>query len=141
MSRRKTRRRSCFTLMEMVIVIAILGLLGGIAVPAYFQKLEKAKKQTAKTQIGMIEQAILDFQIDTGRLPKSLDELIKNPGEKKWNGPYLQKVSEVPKDPWGKEYVLTIPGAHGEFDIISYGKDGLAGGSGNAEDIGNWVQE
>ncbi len=54
--------------------------------------------------------------------------------------PYLEIYTEVPKDPWGNSYVFTIPGSHGEFDIVSYAKDGVSGGTGWAEDITNWNQ-
>ncbi len=129
-----------FTLMEMVVVVAILALLGGIATPMFLNNLNKARVQTAKTQIQMFEQGILSFQIDTGKLPKSLDDLIKTSGEKKWNGPYMDKVKEVPKDPWGNAYVYSAPGSHGDFDIISYGADGAGGGDKFNADIGNWIE-
>lgn len=133
------KRVKYFTLMEMLTVIAIIALLGGIATPMFLNHLKKAKRQTARTQIQMFEQAANDFMLDTGKIPKSLDDLLKNPGQKKWNGPYLAKVSEVPKDPWGNKYVLIVPGTHGDFDIVSYGSDGVTGGTGDGEDIGNWI--
>lgn len=137
--RRLKRRVRFFTLMEMLTVIAIIALLGGIATPMFLNHLKKAKRQTARTQIQMLEQAVNDFMLDTGKFPKNIDDLLKNPGEKKWNGPYLAKVTEVPKDPWGYKYTLIVPGTHGDFDIISFGTDGVAGGAGDAEDIGNWI--
>ncbi len=131
-----------FTLMEMVVVVAILAILGGVATPLYINHLNKARHQAAQTQIKMFEDAILSYQIDTGKLPKSLEDLLNNSGEKKWNGPYLAKTKTIPKDPWGNAYVYVCPGSRGgDFDIMSYGSDGTSGGTGNAQDIGNWIEE
>lgn len=133
-----SHRRNAFTLMEMVVVIAILALLAAVATPAYFKHLEKARRNTAKTQVKMLEQAVLQFQIDVGRTPAALDDLVRNPGNlKKWDGPYLNQTV-LPKDPWGNDYGMIIPGAHGKVDIFSYGSDGQPGGEGADADIGNW---
>jgi general secretion pathway protein G len=133
------QKRSNFTLIEIVTVIIILALLAGIATPLYWRYVKNAKITTAKTQIKMLEQAIYDFKLDMGSLPDSvtgLKALVENAGkEKKWDGPYLKSL---PKDPWGREYLYIIPGQHGEFDIITYGSDGIAGGEKEAADIGNW---
>lgn len=128
----------CFTLMEMAVVIAIIALTATIVTPVYFNHVKKAKVGTAKAQINLLEQAIMDFRLDVGRLPNSLDDLIKNPGDEKWNGPYLKRV---PKDPWGGNYIYTVPGAHGEFDLVSYGVDKQPGGTGEAMDLSNWGDE
>jgi general secretion pathway protein G len=93
-----------------------------------------------KTQIKLLEQSIFDFQLDLKRLPDSengLRELEKNvANDEKWDGPYLKQ--NVPKDPWGEEYVYTQPGEHGDFDLMSYGSDKQPGGENEAEDICNW---
>lgn len=138
MKKRKNKlRRTFFTLMEMVVVIAIIALLATIVTPLYFRHVKKAKINTAKTQIKLLEQAIFDFKMDVGRVPSSLDELTqKGSNSEKWDGPYLKQ--KVPKDPWGNSYVYTNPGQHSEFDLMSYGSDGQSGGSGEAADIGNW---
>ena len=128
-----------FTLMEMVVVIAIIALLATIVTPMYFKHVRKARVNTAKTQVSLLEQAVMDYQLDTGKLPNSLEDLSSNTSSlSKWDGPYLK--SKVPKDPWGAEYVFVSPGAHGEFDIISYGADSQPGGTGSDADIGNWVE-
>ena len=141
MKRFKRKTVRLFTLMEMLVVIAIIAMLAGVATPLYLNHLKKARANTAKMQIKMFEQAVFDYQLDTGKIPKNLDDLLKNSGEKKWNGPYLAQVREVPKDPWGNSYVFVVPGSRGEFDIISYGSDGTTGGTGDAMDIGNWIDE
>ncbi len=139
--RRRKIRHYGFSLIEMTVVIAIIGLLATVGAGVAYNRLEKARQETARSSIQLFEQAILSFQIDTGRLPKSLDELLKNPGDKKWTGPYLSKCEEVPKDPWQGEYIYIVPGTHGDFDIISYGKDKLQGGEGFNADIGNWIEK
>ena len=138
--RRKNKKAmSCFTLMEMAVVVAIIALTATIVTPVYFNHVKKARVSTAKTQIALLEQAIMDFRLDVGRLPASLDDLAKNPGDDKWNGPYLKRA--VPKDPWGGNYIYTVPGTHGEFDLISYGGDRQMGGTGEAADLSNWGDE
>ncbi len=128
-----------FTLMEMAVVVAIIALTATIVTPVYFNHVKKARVSTARTQIALLEQAIMDFRLDVGRLPNSLDDLAKNPGDDKWNGPYLKRA--VPKDPWGGNYIYTVPGTHGEFDLISYGSDRQLGGTSEAADLSNWGDE
>ena len=139
--RRRKIKSLGFTLIEMTVVIAIIGLLATLGASAALHQLKKAKQETARSTIQLLDQAILSFQIDTGRLPKSLDELLKNPGDKKWTGPYLNKLEEIPKDPWKTDYIYIVPGTHGDFDIISYGEDKLQGGDGFNADIGNWIEK
>ncbi len=125
--------------MEMAVVVAIIALTATIVTPVYFNHVKKARVSTAKAQIALLEQAIMDFRLDVGRLPNSLDELVKKTGDDKWNGPYLKR--SVPKDPWGGTYIYTVPGTHGEFDLISYGSDRQTGGTGEAVDLSNWEDE
>jgi len=138
-NRIRNRRASCFTLIEIVTVIIILALLVGIATPMAWRYVKNAKITTARTQIKLLDQAIFDFKADMGNIPDQatgLNHLVENVNrEKKWDGPYLKKL---PKDPWSHDYIYTVPGQHGEYDIITYGSDGLPGGSGEAADIGNW---
>jgi general secretion pathway protein G len=129
----------CFTLMEMAVVMAIIATLATIVTPVYFNHVKKARAGAASAQINLLEQAIMDFRLDVGTLPPSLDALVKNPGDEKWNGPYLKRA--VPKDPWGGLYIYTVPGTHGEFDLVSYGADKQPGGTGESADISNWEEE
>ena len=137
-SQRKLRG---FTLVELLVVLAILGLLAGLVGPKVLNQLGGAKSKTANIQLKDFEQALDIYKLDTGRLPnqqEGLKALIERPGNVSgWNGPYLKK-SELPKDPWGRDYVYTIPGKHGDFDIISLGADGQAGGDGENTDIVSW---
>ena len=129
-----------FTLIEMVIVVVIIGLLASIATPLYFRHVNSSKVTTARAQIRLFEQAILDFRLDTGKLPtqtQGLNILIeKDQSVKNWKGPYIKGI---PLDPWNNEYIYQNPGEHGEFDIYSYGADGQPGGEDEDADIGNWI--
>lgn len=134
------RKRSGFTLLELLVVMVIIGLLAGYVGPKYFSQIGKSQVKTARAQLDALEKALDQYRLDTGRYPameQGLAALITRPAnEPKWDGPYLKK--SVPADPWGNAYVYKIPGEHGEFDLLSYGKDGQAGGSGEAADVTNW---
>jgi general secretion pathway protein G len=132
-------RKSGFTLLELLVVIVIIGLLVSYVAPQYFGQVGKSEITTAKAQIDALEKALDQYRLDTGRYPSAelgLNALVQRPpSEPKWNGPYLKKA--VPLDPWGKSYVYRSPGERGEYDLISYGKDGQPGGDGENADIGN----
>lgn len=129
-----------FTLLELLVVMVIIGLLVGYVAPQYFKQVGKSEVKTAKAQIDSFGKALDQYRLDTGHYPtteQGLASLVDKPSnEPKWDGPYLKKG--VPPDPWGTAYIYKKPGDHGEYDIISYGKDGVAGGTGEAADIGNW---
>jgi general secretion pathway protein G len=133
-------RKRRFTLIEMMIVLLILVMLTALVGPAVMGKLEKAKAQTAKTQIGLLKNAVRDYYMETNEYPKSLEELVRDSGVSGWNGPYLDPPV-VPKDPWNNAYHYEYPGSHGTFDIYSYGKDGKPGGEKNNADITSWVEQ
>jgi general secretion pathway protein G len=128
-----------FTLLELLVVVVILGMLTAIVAPRYFGQVGKSEVNAAKAQIDALEKALDQYRLDTGRYPTTelgLKALIERPAsEPKWNGPYLRKA--VPLDPWGKPYVYRMPGERGEFDLVSYGKDGQPGGTGENADITN----
>jgi general secretion pathway protein G len=132
-------RHAGFTLLELLVVVAIIGLLVGYVAPRYFGQVGKSEIATAKAQIDALDKAIEQYRLDTGRYPSTelgLAALVTKPAnEPKWNGPYLKKA--VPTDPWGKPYAYKQPGEHGDFDLVSYGKDGAPGGSGDNADLTN----
>lgn len=129
-----------FTLLELLVVVAIIGLLAGYVGPKYFGQLGKAEVKAARAQISALEKALDHYRLDTGHYPSTeqgLAALVKKPGtEPKWAGPYLQK--DVPLDPWGKAFLYKSPGQHGDFDLSSLGRDGKPGGSGEDADITSW---
>lgn len=129
-----------FSLLELLVVLVIIGLLVGIVGPKLFNRLGKSKTETARAQIDSFSKALDQFRLDTGHYPgteQGLAALVERPtSESKWDGPYLAKA--VPPDPWGKPYSYKSPGEHGEYDLLSLGSDGQAGGSGEAADVVSW---
>ena len=138
--RRKSLKKHPFTLIEVVVAIMIVVMLASLATPLYFRYVRKAKVDTAKTQLKLLEQALLDFKLDVGKYPETADglqALVENVTQsEKWDGPYIKPA--VPKDPWGNDYVYVSPGEHGDFDLSSYGADGQPDGEGENADIKNW---
>jgi len=130
-----------FSLIELIVVLVILGLLAAVVGPRIFDKLAQSKQQIAKIQIKELEGALSLFSFDVGRFPttsEGLEALARNPGNlEAWKGPYLSK-NEVPVDPWRKPYVYRSPGQHGDYDLFSYGPDGVEGGEGENADVVSW---
>ncbi|WP_019674722.1 type II secretion system major pseudopilin GspG [Arsukibacterium perlucidum] len=126
-------RLSGFTLIELLIVIVIVGLLASLVAPEMFSKVDSSRIKTAKAQMELLETSLNTYRLDLGRYPDSLEQLIKS-DNKNWDGPYLPK--DVPLDPWGNPYVFTnqVDGSIG-FSLMSYGRDGRAGGEGDDADI------
>jgi general secretion pathway protein G len=136
---RSRAEASGFTLIELLVVVVIIGLLAGFVAPRYFSQVGKSEVGVAKAQIDALEKALDTYRLDTGHYPSNelgLAALVQKPAtEPKWNGPYLRK--DVPLDPWGKPYVYKMPGEKGDFDLLSYGKDGQPGGTGENADLNN----
>lgn len=131
---------SGFTLLELLVVMVIIGLLAGYVAPRYFAQVGKSEAKVARAQIDAFEKALEAYRLDVGRYPgteEGLAALMQAPaGAAKWQGPYLKKA--VPLDPWGRPYLYKSPGEHGDVDLLSFGRDGKVGGSGDDTDIGNW---
>ncbi len=134
------QRLQAFTLLELLVVVAIIGLLAGYVGPKYFGQLGKAETKAARAQIDGLEKALDQYRLDVGRYPSTeqgLNALMVQPsGASKWIGPYLKKG--IPPDPWGRPYNYKSPGEHGDIDLYSYGRDGSQGGTGEDADITNW---
>ena len=137
-----------FTLIELMVVIVILGILAGLIVPRIMGRPEEAKRLKARMQIESIETALKLYKLDNGQYPsteQSLLALVQMPETppipKNWRkGGYLEK-GKIPTDPWGNEFKYLSPGVNDDYDIISYGADGVAGGDENNEDINSWELE
>ena len=129
-----------FTLLELLVVMVIIGLLAGFVAPRYFAQVGKSQVKVARAQIDALDKALDQFRLDVGRYPtteEGLQALMVKPGnDPKWGGPYLKKG--VPPDPWGRAYVYQQPGTHGDFELLSYGRDGRPGGTGEDADLTNW---
>ena len=131
-----------FTLLELLVVIAILALLAAIVAPQVLRYLGSSRSQAAKVQVENVSTALDNFRLDVGHYPtpdEGLAALVKAPAnETNWNGPYLRKDSAL-NDPWGRKYLYQSPGRHnGDFDVWSFGSDGVEGGTNEAKDVGNW---
>lgn len=130
-----------FTLIELLVVLMILGLLAGLVGPQVLRYLGGAKTDTTKLQIEELGAGLDLFYLEVGRYPtteESLKALVEQPATAtNWHGPYLKK-NQVPKDPWGRDYLYRSPGEHSKYDLYSYGQDGTEGGEGEDEDIVSW---
>ena len=121
-----------FTLIEILVVMAIIGMLAVMVAPNIFNQQAGAQIDAALSQISSLEAALDTYRLDVGEYPDSLEGLRENiSGRAAWNGPYLRR--DVPLDPWGNEYVYDSNGR--EFTLSSYGPDGEQGGEGDDADI------
>jgi general secretion pathway protein G len=136
--RSRTRHQRGFTLVEILVVITIIGLIMSLVGPRVLNYLSESKVKAARIQIQSFSSALELFYLDAGRYPttsEGLTALVKSTGGlSAWNGPYL-KGGSVPNDPWGKAYAYRSPGERAPFEIVSYGADGVEGGTGTAADI------
>jgi len=130
--RKEKRRQGGFTLVEILIVVMIIGLLASFVAPNLIGRYERSKEEIAKAQVEMLSSGVLSFKLDMNRYPTNLEELLKST-DTQWRGPYLSK-QELPKDPWGKDYMYKTPGDHGAFDLYSLGPDGQF----NEKSAKNW---
>lgn len=135
------RREAGFTLLELLVVLAIMGLLAAIIAPQVLKYLGSSRTQTARVQIQNVVAALELYKLDVGHYPSQAEGLnalvAAPPNEVGWNGPYLKKESAL-KDPWGESYFYKNPGQHGEFDVYTLGSDKAEGGTGEAQDVGSW---
>ncbi|HIJ87204.1 MAG TPA: type II secretion system major pseudopilin GspG [Desulfuromonadales bacterium] len=137
--------RKGFTLIEIMVVIVILALLAALVGPKLMGRTDDAKITDARVQIKNIETALKLYKLDTGNYPSTeqgLTALVSKPtvgvipnGYKE--GGYLESKN-VPRDPWGNDYLYISPGEHGDYDLFSYGSDGAKGGEGKNVDITSW---
>ncbi|MBN1687884.1 MAG: type II secretion system major pseudopilin GspG [Candidatus Omnitrophica bacterium] len=129
-----------FTLIEILLVVIIIGILVSLVAPRLAGRSEEARKQAARADIdGGLALAIDLFEVDNGRYPAKLEDLVTKPSAiPNWRGPYLKKG--IPKDPWGGAYSYRMPGSHnaGSYDLYSAGPDKQEG---TTDDIVNWKSE
>jgi general secretion pathway protein G len=132
-----------FTLIEIMVVIAIIGILATLIVPKIMGRPDEARVTAAKHDVGTLVQAFKLYRLDIGRYPTTeqgiralVEKPTSEPVPQNWKaGGYLDSI---PKDPWGNAYQYANPGTRGEIDVFSYGADGKPGGTGTDADVGNW---
>jgi general secretion pathway protein G len=139
---RNIRRRDAgFTLLELLVVLAILGLLAAIATPQVLKYLGNAKISTAKLQVQSLSSSLDLYRLDNGAYPtteQGLVALTSRPADApNWAGPYVKQRDSL-IDPWGHPYVYRRPGEHGEFDLSSTGPNGGGGSGGDTQAITSW---
>lgn len=137
----KLRHQVGFTLIELMVVLAIIGVLAALIVPNVLGRADDARVMAARTDVGNLMQALKLYRLDNQRYPTSdqgLNALLLKPTTApvpvNWK-PYLDKL---PQDPWGRPYLYMNPGIKADVEVLSFGADGTAGGEGNNADIGSW---
>ena len=136
-------KQSGFSLIEILVVLVILGLLVSIVAPNVLGRADEARGQKAEADFKSIATALKIYRLDNFAYPateQGLAALVEKPTlapvPRNWKpGGYLD---ELPLDPWGRPYLYLAPGEHGAFDLFSYGADGVPGGEGQNQDLGNW---
>jgi general secretion pathway protein G len=133
------RRNRGISLIELLVVMAIIAMFLTLVGSRVFRNVEKSKQVVAKNQIHEFETVLDMFRLDVGRYPTTQEGLqalqVRPASLENWDGPYMKK--DVPLDPWNHAYVYRCPGQHGDFDLIALGADGQEGGEGDNRDITN----
>lgn len=131
------------TLLEILVVMVILGLLATLGSIQLIGYLGRARSDTARLQIQELMTALDLYRLDVGRLPSTgegLQALVVVPaGANNWRGPYLRSKNNL-ADPWGKPFQYKSPGDRSEYDLFSFGADGIAGGENESRDVANWAE-
>jgi len=134
-------KKSGFTLIEVLVVVAILGILAALIVPRLMERPDEAKRVAAKADVNALVGALKIYRLDNGFYPSTdqgLAALVQKPTTSPAPGNWKQYLDRLPNDPWGTSYQYLNPGVRGEIDVFSLGADRARGGEGNNADIGNW---
>jgi len=132
--KRRRRRKCCFSLIEIMIVVLIIGMVMGLVTPNVLKHLRNARIKNTKIQIELLANAVDDYYLDLSEFPAKLDDLVVNSGNQKWDGPYLKK-GKLPVDAWGESFQYDPSAQDGQYNIYSYGSDKAPGGTGEGKDI------
>ncbi len=135
------RRTRGFTLIELMVVLAIIGVLAALIVPNVLGRADDARVTAARTDVGNLMQALKLYKLDNQRYPSSaqgLQALVTKPTTEPVPGNWKPYLEKLPTDPWGRAYLFMNPGLKAEVDVLSFGADGQTGGEGNNADIGSW---
>lgn len=137
----KKIKQAGFSLIELLVVLAILALLIGVVAPQVMKHLGKAKSDSARLQIEDLGAALDMYYLEIGDYPttdQGITALIKSPENvNNWNGPYMKK-KKIPMDPWQQEYHYQSPGENGDYDLYTLGKDNQLGGEKENKDVFSW---
>lgn len=134
-----------FTLIEMMVVLAIIGTLALLVAPSVLRNVSDANVTAARSQIEIFAVALDAYRLDTGHYPGTEDGLaalrarpLRTAPLSGWRGPYLRKP--VPRDPWGRRYEYAAPGTYNpeSYDLYTLGRDGKPGGDGEDADLTSW---
>jgi general secretion pathway protein G len=137
----RRRPQAGFTLIELMVVLAIIGVLAGLIVPNVLDRADDARSMAARTDVNNLVQALKLYKLDNQRLPtaeQGLQALVVKPGSGPLPGNWKPYLDKLPNDPWGRPYQYLSPGVKSEIDVMSLGADGQIGGEGKDADIGSW---
>ena len=137
----KARKQRGFTLIELMVVLAIIGILAALVVPNVLNRADDARVTAARTDVGNLVQALKLYKLDNQRFPtaeQGLQALVAKPTAEPVPTNWKSYLDKLPADPWGRPYQYLNPGLKGEVDVMSWGADGQSGGEGVNADIGSW---
>jgi len=129
------------TLIEIMVVVAILGILAAIIVPNIMGRVDDARITAAKNDVRALVNALKLYRLDNATYPSTeqgLQALTRKPESGNVPSNWRVYLERLPRDPWGNDYQYLNPGVHGEIDVFSLGADKQPGGEGNDADIGSW---
>ena len=135
------RKQRGFTLIELMVVLAIIGILAALVVPNVLGRADDARVTAARTDVGNLTQALKLYKLDNQRFPtaeQGLQALVVRPSAEPVPSNWKSYLDKLPADPWGRPYQYLNPGLKGEVDVMSWGADGKSGGDGANADIGSW---
>jgi general secretion pathway protein G len=138
---RAARKQRGFTLIELMVVLAIIGILASLIVPNVLGRADDARITAARTDVGNLVQALKLYKLDNQRFPtaeQGLQSLVTKPSAEPVPPNWKNYLDKLPADPWGRPYQYLNPGLKGEVDVMSWGADGQSGGEGVNADIGSW---
>jgi general secretion pathway protein G len=137
----QSKNQRGFTLIELMVVLAIIGVLAALIVPNVMGRADDARVTAARTDVANLMQALKLYRLDNQRYPtaeQGLSALVTKPSSGPAPSNWKTYLEKLPNDPWGKPYQYMNPGLKGEVDVLSFGADGAAGGEGINADIGSW---